>query len=71
MCHKYDYVYLNQPICHLAMEDFNNTGIKQMKRNTCASPVYLSVAFKTQPLEHTLPTFHNRKKTSICSSEIN
>ena len=23
MCHKYDYVNLNQPICHLAKEDFN------------------------------------------------
>ena len=46
-------------------------GIKQMKRNTCTSPVYLSVAFKTQPFKHTLPTFHNRKTTSTCSSEIN
>lgn len=46
-------------------------AIKQTKRNTCASPVYLSVAFKTQPFECTLPTFHNQKTTSICSSEIN
>ena len=67
MCHKYNYVYFDQRICHFAKKDLIN-GNK--KRSTCDVAMYLLGAFKIQPIYYKLPTSYNPKKNSGCTLEL-